>query len=628
MKAVLSVAPSDTTLATLLVLFVGILLRACVALRGYSGEGTPPMFGDFEAQRHWMEVTVNLPPTAWYAGGKDNDLQYWGLDYPPVSAYLSWAIGRLAQACGHPELVALHTSRGHESEATRVFMRRSVIACDVLVFLPAAVACTIVGVAPGRARLGLLALLCALPPLVLVDHGHFQYNCVSLGLALWAAHAAMMGWPLACSVAFSLALNFKQMSLYLAPAFFCYLLSGCLRARGAAAAPGNTRTRRAVAACASVAKLGVVVICTFGLCWLPFLGSASDAAAVLRRLFPVGRQLYEDKVANVWCTLALLPGLKLKQRLPINVLLTLTTSMTLCSLLPPCALLLARPSRRGFLLCATACGLGFFLLSFQVHEKHVLLPLLPALLLAPSRPVEIGWLVSLCTFSLYPLLVRDGQAPCYAVLQALWPLLCHVYAAEAAPAAAPPPSPTAKAAEPKAASKGMEPKTGFSPRKSVQKAFITIDAGIDAGIDALGSLFKDEAKEKAEAEAEAKAAAEAAAKLKADAEASSLLAWYERRGVRLLPVASAAGMLALHAAEALVTPPARYPDLHSVLFAAYSCAHLVAAYVAIVYCQWRISATEPPHTPLDVPPSPTPEAHHLNYLAPTGATAQSRLKAA
>ena len=611
---------SDAALATALVLFVGILLRACVALRGYSGEGTPPMLGDFEAQRHWMEVAVNLPPTAWYVQGKNNDLQYWGLDYPPVSAYLSWAIGRLAQACGHPELVALYASRGYESEATRVFMRRSVIACDVLVFLPAALACVVAGVAPGRARIGLFALLCALPPLMLVDHGHFQYNCVSLGLALWAAHAAMVGWPLACSVAFCLALNFKQMSLYLAPAFFCYLLSGCLRA-GAAAAPGATRARRAWLTLASVVKLGVVVIFTFGLCWLPFLGSAADAVAVLRRLFPVGRQLYEDKVANVWCTLAMLPGLKLKQRLPVDKLLTLTTSATLGSLLPPCALLLAHPSRRGFLLCATACGLGFFLLSFQVHEKHVLLPLLPALLLAPSRPLEVGWLVSLCTFSLYPLLRRDGQAPSYAVLQALWPLLCHTYAAvAAAPAAAPPPTPTPtpKAAEPKT----PEP---FSPRKSALKAIGTIDAGIDAGIDAFqgllstpSKLFKDTAKEKAEAEA--KAAAEAASKLKAEAEASSLLAWYERRGVRLLPAASAAGMLALHAAEALVAPPARYPDLHAVLFAAYSCAHLVAAYAAAVYCQWRISATEAPHTPFD-----PPLVSKTYYLAPAPAT---RLKAA
>lgn len=31
-----------------------------------SGAGKPPMFGDFEAQRHWMEITYHLPYTEWY----------------------------------------------------------------------------------------------------------------------------------------------------------------------------------------------------------------------------------------------------------------------------------------------------------------------------------------------------------------------------------------------------------------------------------------------------------------------------------------------------------------------------------------------------------------------------------
>ena len=106
----------DASLAALCVFFAAVLLRSCVSLHGYSGEGVPPMYGDFEAQRHWMEVTVNLPPRAWYVHGADNDLQYWGLDYPPLSAYLSWIIGLVARWCGLPELVALHDSRGHEPE--------------------------------------------------------------------------------------------------------------------------------------------------------------------------------------------------------------------------------------------------------------------------------------------------------------------------------------------------------------------------------------------------------------------------------------------------------------------------------------------------------------------------------
>ena len=37
--------------------------RANIALA--KGLGKPPMFGDFEAQRHWMELTVHLPVNEW-----------------------------------------------------------------------------------------------------------------------------------------------------------------------------------------------------------------------------------------------------------------------------------------------------------------------------------------------------------------------------------------------------------------------------------------------------------------------------------------------------------------------------------------------------------------------------------
>ena len=49
------------------------------------------MFGDYEAQRHWMEVTTQLPVSQWYF----HDLQWWGLDYPPLTAYHSWLLGTM-----------------------------------------------------------------------------------------------------------------------------------------------------------------------------------------------------------------------------------------------------------------------------------------------------------------------------------------------------------------------------------------------------------------------------------------------------------------------------------------------------------------------------------------------------
>jgi hypothetical protein len=50
------------------------------------------MHGDFEAQRHWLEVTSNLPVSDWYRQTADNDLQYWGLDYPPLTAFHAWGL--------------------------------------------------------------------------------------------------------------------------------------------------------------------------------------------------------------------------------------------------------------------------------------------------------------------------------------------------------------------------------------------------------------------------------------------------------------------------------------------------------------------------------------------------------
>ncbi|KZC12740.1 Dolichyl pyrophosphate Man9GlcNAc2 alpha-1,3-glucosyltransferase [Dufourea novaeangliae] len=73
-----------------------LLLRWCVTYYAYSGEKKPPMFGDYEAQRHWQEITFNLPIEKWYINTTNNNLQYWGLDYPPLTAYHSFILGYIA----------------------------------------------------------------------------------------------------------------------------------------------------------------------------------------------------------------------------------------------------------------------------------------------------------------------------------------------------------------------------------------------------------------------------------------------------------------------------------------------------------------------------------------------------
>ncbi len=69
----------------LMSILVGCCMRVAMFNLPHSGQGKPPMHGDFEAQRHWMEVTANLPVSEWYRHTTANDLDYWGLDYPPLT---------------------------------------------------------------------------------------------------------------------------------------------------------------------------------------------------------------------------------------------------------------------------------------------------------------------------------------------------------------------------------------------------------------------------------------------------------------------------------------------------------------------------------------------------------------
>ena len=183
----------------------------------------------------------------------------------------------------------------------------------------------------------LLAILLLQPALILIDHGHFQYNCVSLGLTFWAVLAVTTDYDVIGSILFTSALNYKQMELYHAMPFFCYLLGKLF----ASPQSKNERAKKFL-------LLGLAVIGTFVVCWLPFLGSWNGILQVWHRLFPFGRGLYEDKVANIWCSLSV--TIKLKKLLSLSSLIRLTTFSTLLALIPSSWNLLWNPTPHRFLL--------------------------------------------------------------------------------------------------------------------------------------------------------------------------------------------------------------------------------------------------------------------------------------
>ncbi|KAF4379590.1 hypothetical protein F8388_023607 [Cannabis sativa] len=440
----------------------GLLVRLAVSVHPYSGAANPPKYGDFEAQRHWMEITLNLPIKDWYTNSTSNDLSYWGLDYPPLTAYQSYFHGLFLRFF-HPDSVSLFTSRGHESYLGKLLMRWTVLSSDALVFFPSVLYFVFVYHTGRKSSRKTeiawhIAMVLLNPCLILIDHGHFQYNCISLGLTVGAVAAILSNSDLIACFLFSLALNHKQMSAYFAPAFFSHLLGKCLK-----------RSNPLL----EVLKLGFVVVGTFSLIWWPYIHSMEaflqisylechvqsyylyalsmccgsivknvtvihsilglacwlpchnvlQQMNVLSRLAPFERGLYEDYVANFWCTTSVV--IKWKKLFTTPTLKLLSFGATISTCLPSMIQQIWAPSKRGFLYGLLNSAFSFYLFSFQVHEKSILLPLLPASLLAIEEPFLYNWITLNALFSMFPLLVRDKLVIPYIALLGLFSLLYY-----------------------------------------------------------------------------------------------------------------------------------------------------------------------------------------------------------
>ena len=383
---------------TFTVAIAAVLIRWCLSLWKYSGESTPPMFGDFEAQRHWMEICYHVSPSQWYLNSSDNNLLYWGLDYPPLTAYHSFLCGGVAHRID-PRFVALGSSRGFESYNLKLFMRSAVLVSDLLVYFPATILyCrAFLSSFPSFQRSLFLILLLLPPPIILIDYCHFQFNAVSLGLALLAYVMMGGGYDVIGCVFFTASLNYKQMELYHALPFFCYLLGKAFRTRYL-----------------YVVMYALSVCITFIIIWLPFLHSSYSVIQVLHRLFPFERGVFEDKVASIWCVLEVL--IKIRRFVPQNYLIYTCLASTLIALLPSSIHLVRKPTIHNLMLALASSSLIFFLFSFHVHEKSILLAVLPATLLLPYYPYAMTWFLTIATFSLFPLLHREGNIlPAFAM---------------------------------------------------------------------------------------------------------------------------------------------------------------------------------------------------------------------
>lgn len=93
---------------------------------------------------------------------------------------------------------------------------------------------------------------------------------------------------------------------------------------------------------------------------------------------------------------------------------------TLLASAPSLVVLFRNPTERQLLYALSIVSLSFFLFSFQVHEKTILVPLLPISLLAGTELELFFWIVDVASFSMFPLLKKDGLAMVYWILLGGW----------------------------------------------------------------------------------------------------------------------------------------------------------------------------------------------------------------
>lgn len=265
-----------------------------------------------------------------------------------------------------------------------------------------------------------------------------MYGILIFSIALARTDAGL----LPSGILFAVLLCFKHIYLYLAPAYFVYLLRVYCLSRTNVVRPQILNTL----------KLGLSIIVVFGLAFGPFV-YWGQIEQLKSRLFPFSRGLCHAYWApNVWAIYSFLDRLLilaapyLKLNVNREALKSVTRGLvgdTSFAVLPDISpqqcfgltlgfqlLALTRlwlkPTWDTFVGALTLCGYASFLFGWHVHEKAVLLVILPFSLialkdrsyLASFRPLAVAGYISL-----FPLLFGSQEYPIKTAYTIGWLIL-------------------------------------------------------------------------------------------------------------------------------------------------------------------------------------------------------------
>jgi alpha-1,3-glucosyltransferase len=402
---------------------------------------------DFDVHRNWLAVTFSLPRQCWYV---DRTSQ-WTLDYPPLFAYFEALLAQVAHSCHldgdllNVQAEPLQTPKGI------LFQRLSVVATDVLLVYGVHRLVNALFDEKSRhaAKIAAGSLVLTNAGLFIVDHIHFQYNGWLLGLLALACALAAERRFFWSAVAFAALVHSKHLFITLGPAVATFVLHQYVFANGSTMSTwllvGQVLRRLLVlvAAVAGVAALSFAPFVVAGGC-VPgdSSGILDPVRSIFARLFPFGERglMHAYWAPNAWAlysaadlvwsrvtgrrvsgahTSGLVElGAQQMQMLP-EVRPIHCALLTALGMIPVLLRLVdnlrqaqsARKRARALLLAVAHASLTAYWFGWHVHEKAILVSLVPLLLAAsvsPSLAPSAQLLHATGGVSLLPLLAPGG----------------------------------------------------------------------------------------------------------------------------------------------------------------------------------------------------------------------------
>ncbi|KAK3104024.1 hypothetical protein FSP39_023751, partial [Pinctada imbricata] len=417
---------------------------------------------DFEVHRNWLAITHSLPLSEWYF----EKTSEWTLDYPPFFAWFEFFLSNIAAYFDKKMLVL--SNLNYSSDATVLFQRLSVIVTDLVFIYAVKEFC---GRKKSEVRLSkklpsedaiftsprlvLAIILMCNAGLLIVDHILF-YNGFLFGILLLSITRMYQERYLSGAFWFAVLLNLKHIYLYIAPAYIVYLL----RCYCFQHTPDNRLNWRTFSIL-NLIKLGMLVITVFAASFGPFI-YMNQLPQVLSRLFPFKRGLCHAYWApNFWALYNLadkvltLTGSKFKfVSVKSSAIMTgglvqeyqhvvlpsvppiVTLIATVTSIMPAMLQIWLYPrGPQSFVRGIVLCAFGSFMFGWHVHEKAILLVIIPLSLLIADSKRDAGLFAFFSTvghYSLFPLLFTQAETmtkTCLVVLFFMYVLFsfAHIY---------------------------------------------------------------------------------------------------------------------------------------------------------------------------------------------------------